>query len=203
MKECRTCHKILPLDQFYKTGKNGKWLMLDCKLCFHAARRNSYKNDSILREKIYQLLLRWRRSHKKHTNATCSRWHKENRDKIKPYRVREYARKKHDPVFKMIKTQRERVYKTLKRKNISKDEPTIILLGCSAIQLKEYLANKFQDGMTWENHGVHGWHVDHIKPLASFDFRDESQIKEAFHYTNLQPLWWYDNLEKGDRVVAV
>jgi len=103
----------------------------------------------------------------------------------------------------MIKTQRERVYKTLKRKNISKDEPTIILLGCSAIQLKEYLANKFQDGMTWENHGVHGWHVDHIKPLASFDFRDESQIKEAFHYTNLQPLWWYDNLEKGDRVVAV
>jgi len=201
-KKCRTCQKVLSFDKYYKTGRNGRWLMLDCKICFHAARRNLYKNDPVLREKIHQLLLCWRRSHKEQTNATCSKWHKENRDKIAPRRNRDYHLHKHDPIFKMIKMQRSRVYKTLKRNNIPKDEPTIILLGCSAVQLKEYLAGKFKEGMTWENHGRLGWHVDHIKPLASFDFRDESQIMVAFHYTNLQPLWWYENLKKGDKAAV-
>jgi len=72
-------------------------------------------------------------------------------------------------------------------------------LGCSIDELKSYLESKFQPGMTWDNHTLDGWHIDHIKPLASFDLTDRKQFLEACHYTNLQPLWAKDNLVKSDK----
>lgn len=53
--------------------------------------------------------------------------------------------------------------------------------------------------MTWENYGFKGWHIDHITPLDSFDHTDEVQIHKAWQYTNLPPLWWQENLRKGNR----
>ena len=71
------------------------------------------------------------------------------------------------------------------------------LTGISIAELKAYLENQFSNGMTWENRGQ--WHIDHIRPCASFDFTDPEQQRECFHYTNLQPLWAEDNLAKSDR----
>jgi hypothetical protein len=53
--------------------------------------------------------------------------------------------------------------------------------------------------MTWENHGRYGWHIDHIRPCASFDLADPEQQRKCFHYTNLQPLWASENMRKGDK----
>lgn len=52
--------------------------------------------------------------------------------------------------------------------------------------------------MTWENWSLNGWHIDHIRPVSSFDLSDHAQVKECFHYSNLQPLWAIDNLKKSD-----
>jgi hypothetical protein len=73
------------------------------------------------------------------------------------------------------------------------------LLGCSVEQLKQHLEQQFKPGMSWENYGYYGWHIDHIRPCASFDLSKPDKQKQCFHYTNLQPLWAKDNMSKGSR----
>ena len=74
-------------------------------------------------------------------------------------------------------------------------------LGCTIEQLKQHLESKFQPEMSWDNWTTDGWHIDHIKPLASFDLTDKNQLLEACHYTNLQPMWAKDNLSKSDKIL--
>lgn len=73
-------------------------------------------------------------------------------------------------------------------------------LGASFDDVKAYLESRFLPGMSWDNYGPNGWHIDHIKPIASFDLLDPEQVKQAAHYTNLQPLWALDNLCKGAKI---
>lgn len=74
------------------------------------------------------------------------------------------------------------------------------LVGCSMRTLREHIEKQFLPGMTWDNHGLFGWHIDHKRPLASFDLTDPKQVAKASHFTNLQPLWAADNLSKGSRI---
>jgi hypothetical protein len=76
------------------------------------------------------------------------------------------------------------------------------LVGCSSNHLKTHLEAQWEPGMTWANYGIHGWHIDHIRPCASFDLTDPEQQRECFHYTNLQPLWAAENIKKRDLWIA-
>lgn len=44
------------------------------------------------------------------------------------------------------------------------------LIDCSIEFLKEFIASKFTEGMSWDNYGE--WHLDHIRPCSSFDLSD-------------------------------
>jgi hypothetical protein len=99
--------------------------------------------------------------------------------------------------FRITRLLRSRVLDALKGK--SKSKKTKELIGISIKGLIKYLESKFKPGMSWEKKGL--IHIDHIIPCASFDLTDPRQQAKCFHYTNLQPLWAYENLCKNDKII--
>lgn len=125
-------------------------------------------------------------------------WRDKNREKQRAYtRQYESQRRSEDIEFRLRKNLRGRIRGALKDGGTASS--VCDLVGCTMEQLKAHLEANFQAGMSWENWTRDGWHIDHIRPLASFDLLDESQITEACHWSNLQPLWASDNLSKGGR----
>lgn len=94
---------------------------------------------------------------------------------------------------------RTRIYQAIAGAGGNKGYSSMDLLGCTVQEVRDHLEAQFLPGMTWDNWSLKGWHIDHIRPCASFDLTDPEQQKECFHYTNLQPLWAEDNLRKSDK----
>ena len=101
--------------------------------------------------------------------------------------------------YKIRMTLTSRIKVAVKAATTDKCYKTMDLLGCTIDHVRQHLEAQFTDGMTWDNHGE--WHIDHIKPCASFDLTDADQQRECFNYTNLQPLWAKDNLAKGAKIL--
>jgi hypothetical protein len=107
-------------------------------------------------------------------------------------------RRSRDDGFRLRMNLRHRIWGALR--GATKADSLDQLVGCDAQTLMAHLEAQFTDRMTWENYGKNGWHVDHVKPCASFDLTDPEQQRACFHYTNLQPLWWDENIRKGAKV---
>jgi len=91
------------------------------------------------------------------------------------------------------------IYMRLKYYKNKKHLHTEKLCGCSIEELKQHIEKQFKSGMTWDNHGrgEDYWHIDHIRPVSSFNLCDTEEQKKCFHYINLQPLWEKENFSKG------
>jgi len=166
---------------YYQINKN--------KIKIH---RKTYQNKTKLyqidyskinREKIIQRQKSYRVANKERLYKQTLEWKRKNKNNIQ---------------YKLSCRLRERLRDALNVKH--KVGSAVKDLGCTIDELKIYLESKFQSGMNWDNYGLYGWHIDHIKPLSSFDLSDRKQFLEACHYTNLQPLWAKDNLAKGSTI---
>ena len=75
------------------------------------------------------------------------------------------------------------------------------LVGYTLSELKQHLELLFWEGMSWENYGKNGWHIDHAIPISWWQYNtyDDHEFKQCWALCNLQPLWEYDNLSKGDK----
>ena len=73
------------------------------------------------------------------------------------------------------------------------------IIGIDSQGFREYISSKFKEGMSWDNYGWDTWHLDHIIPLSTA--KTIKELEELSHYTNLQPLWRDENLEKGDKIL--
>lgn len=109
--------------------------------------------------------------------------------------LRAKRRRKDDLSFKIAGNLRARLGRAMRGE--TKLASAVKDLGCTVEQLREHLESLFQPGMGWHNYGRTGWHIDHVRPLSAFDLSVKEQALAACHFTNLQPLWWRDNLQKG------
>lgn len=74
------------------------------------------------------------------------------------------------------------------------------LVGYTIEDLENHLETQFKEGMNWANYG--DWHIDHIKPVSSFDFENpkDKEFQKCWALDNLQPLWAKENIKKGDKL---
>ncbi len=188
VKKCSKCQEHKILDNFYSDKKNVFGKSSSCKICSDKTHKKYHIKN---KEKIKQYQKEYHE-----TNRTIIR--NKARKQANKYKK---DRRKTDIHYKLRENLRHRVWNSIKLKSGSKSKKTMDLIGCSLQQLKSYLEKKFTDGMTWDNYGFYGWHIDHIIPCDSFDLTDVSQQKICFHYTNLQPLWAKDNFQKGNKII--
>jgi hypothetical protein len=178
MKICNNCNIYHSINNFYKgTGLDG--YRGYCKNCCRIKYRNKQKayNDS---KKNCQ-------KSKKKLNKSL----KAKRDKNLNYRLKIQLR--------------NRFYQALKK--AQKSTSVLNLVGCSLEELINHIESQFTKGMSWDKwgNGEGKFNIDHIKPCCSFDLSIPEQQKECFHYSNLRPLWWEENLIKlqNDRKLSI
>ena len=121
-------------------------------------------------------------------------------EQMKRYRRSEHGRavkrkRDSDPMRKIAKRCRSMIRYTLAN---PKSKPTFEYFDFTKEELFAHIESLFTDGMSWDN--MSEWHIDHIRPLASFNFTGEKDCKEfkkCWALSNLQPLWASDNSKKG------
>tara|TARA_R110002153_G_scaffold69506_1_gene183731 strand:- start:704 stop:1537 length:834 start_codon:yes stop_codon:yes gene_type:complete len=139
----------------------------------------------------------YREANKEKLKAKAKAYNEDNKEEIRANQNKiERNRRRTDPVYKMKSSIRSNVLQSFKRKGFTKDSRTFEILGCDYDTFIKHITDKFTDGMSLESHGE--WHLDHQIPLALAE--TEEEVVELCHYTNYQPLWAKDNLEKNDKV---
>lgn len=157
------------------------------------------------KERLVAKRAEYYKENKERINNYSKDWMAKNKDKHRASARLYYAKRMEDEGFRIFSVLRGRVRAAISQHSGEKAFKTAELIGCGVPYLKKHLANQFynrEDGteMAFKNYGIHGWHIDHIKPCSSFDLTDPEQQKQCFHYTNLQPLWAEHNLSKSDKL---
>jgi len=152
------------------------------------------KNRLSLRERRRKHYLR----HRERTLLINKIWLQNNKE-ARNKQTAAYAKKRRkiDPLFKLANNVRSRLRVFLWGKGIKKSQRTFDLVGCTVLELKNHLEKQFLPGMHWDNHTNFGWHIDHIIPLSAAESSEDLEF--LCHYTNLQPLWWRENIIKKDK----
>ena len=201
MRKCNKCNDELIVGE-NTTPSSMKYHTYECKLC----KKENYQKN---KEKILALNKKWRDNNPEYQKEYDGKnkekrkaYRLKNKEKFEAYKkeynkkniesIREYHRKyqrekrKNDIGYRLIQSVMARINLALKT---NKTQRTIEYLGCSIPEYKAYLESKFDDNMTWDNHGDY-WEIDHIHPLSKGG---------SFHYTNTQPLPWQENRTKGSK----
>lgn len=214
-KLCNTCGQIKTLESFYKDKHNKDGLNYKCKDC---CQKQSKTPESRERMRNYQRRPEVKAKYQKrrdlpenklkkgvydkHYNSTEKRKStmSKNRPKYNKTRRDKYNTDNVERLKQAVRSHVKRGFKNIgKEKNLGSSE----ILGCSWEEFKIYIQGKFHnhpktgEEMTFDNHGLYSWHLDHIKPLRLA--KSAKDVIELNHYSNFQPLWAEDNLKKAGK----
>lgn len=188
-KVCSKCKVDKELCEFQIDTSKKSGYKSNCKNCCSVQQKIYKKNNSVLisikRKKYYE-------DNKEKEKKLQKLYRDTRKEKLLEKQKEKYQS---DPLYKMKVNVRRRINKFLKKNN----EKSFEIIGCTPEQLKTHIENQFYDGMSWENYGKYGWHIDHRIPLSIGKTYEE--IRNLCHYTNLQPLWAEDNLKKSNKIL--
>jgi hypothetical protein len=214
-KICNSCHITRPITDF--ANKGGCKRRGYCNDCRNRKNRKTHRSSTanpftalVLYDSEFAV---WQKSMSLRAVQVCRKC-RETKDigefppktKICKKCINKHAasrltqRRRLNPHLKIKDNLACRIRMAFARYNLKKDNRTIDFIGCSYNKLRSHFESKFVEGMAWENHGS-VWHIDHIRPCASFDLTRPEEQLACFHYSNLQPLFVADNLKKGAKYI--
>jgi hypothetical protein len=226
-RTCTKCREAKPVEAF-RLRPSGAARQSWCKGCSAAAAAASGKKararpgyvealqvrrntpEAVAKRKAYNLANRekhkaWKvayyQANKAERVASSQRWADANRAKVRLYmRAYQAELRANTPGRRLSDSISAQMNACLKRRGTAKaGRSWEALVGYTLAELERHLERLFAKGMTWENLGRDGWHIDHRLPLSGFDFADahDPEFRRAWALANLQPLWQADNLRKG------
>lgn len=211
IRECKKCGEVKKIELFRRHKNCIYGYGHTCKDCEKKRKAVWAKNnkDKILEQqrryskKHPERKLAYRKKHPEKKLVNARKYRKNNREKLSAAGADYYRRNKHTifaaPHRRLRTAVSAGIRQSIKLGKNGKSWEKI--LGYTLKELMEHLEALFEVGMTWENYGPY-WHIDHIRPLASFSFSTpkDPEFLEAWAMSNLQPLTAYENRRKGARL---
>ena len=223
-KKCVRCKNFFTTKSFYANKKNIDGLDSYCKNCKDSMVEKYAKSDKgkeVHRKSAAKLQktskrINWRIEYRKQPYVK-EKEKEESRKRRKTQKYKDWvAKRKQDPKVKLairVCQQNRRInnpnirlndgisggiYRSIKLKKNNCHWETLV--DFTFDQLKKHLQKQFKPGMTWDNYGK--WHIDHIRPKASFNFKtpENPDFKKCWCLKNLQPLWASENCSKRDQI---
>jgi hypothetical protein len=192
-QQWKEANKQKYLDYLKEYNKKNRIVLNEYQKQYNKERNITENKQKITKNKTLRL-------NKEKTKEQQKQYRKQYREKNK-IKINEYHKNyiKHryasDNLFKATAKLRAAVAEAFNRIKKNKPFNTETLLGCSFEDAKKRIENLWKEGMSWENHGLHGWHIDHIRPVSDFT---EHELHLMNHISNLQPLWAKENLNKSN-----
>jgi len=208
-KTCSLCKEEKDINDFHFSKG---FPLARCKCCINKVNREWYLKN---KENKIEHTKRWvennkdkARSYKRKyyyknsekMNETSTKWRNENKKKhVQNVMKSTRKRYKNNLLFRLeciVRASVKRVTNAIKQ---DKELHSLEHIGCSLDEFKLHIESLWTEGMSWDNYGRYGWHIDHKIPLSWF-IKNSPDPWKANHYLNLQPLWAKDNLSKGDSI---
>ena len=149
-----------------------------CKRCNVVKPISEFSNSSRTKDKLRY----WCRLCESNSNST---WPKNNREYVNKYKR---ERRANNESLRLANNLRSGLRQALLRQSTHKTIKTEDLLGFSFNEFKKDIEFLMTTYMKWNN-----IELDHVHPLSCFNLTDPNQLKEANHYSNIQPLLKRDN----------
>lgn len=211
LKKCGECGEILPLSKFIKKVSNpqrvGEYSSMcgECryKIVVHPYQKKyriqksmasliAFINEDFFCDVCRQVKPPYEMAIVNKKMQLCKNCQSERHKRAK--RQKNHS-KKDTPYKQLICSMRNSLKDSLVGR---KGHKTFVYLGCTGPELKMWLESQFTKGMSWDNRGIDGWHIDHYVPISYFDLSQEEDRFICWNYRNLRPLWGTENVEKGD-----
>lgn len=191
-KTCTVCGETKELACFsrksgYKFGVESR-----CRVC-EAARKKAYY--AVNRDRVAAYNKVYHAANKERRAAYYKAYYAANKDRKASYVAH---RRKEDPQFRLTCLLRSRLRDALR--NRQKTGSAVQDLGMPIPAFLVYLDLDCLDkyGISYTGNEAK-FHLDHIRPLVSFDLEDPEQLRQAVRWDNIQVLTVEENLAKGGK----